>query len=102
QRVLLSISFPRLCQASGIAQQFEQRGIVECDDALVPHDSRVCMPVRSSKCDQFHLQVPSQRLLTLQRLEERLKVSFAKAARALAFNHLKKTVGRLTMGLEKI
>src|SRR5947209_8156173 len=34
------------------------------------------------------LQVPPQRLLTLQRLEQRLEISLAEAAAALALDHL--------------
>src|SRR5579884_2059068 len=85
---LIYQSLPRRCQPIGVTQQFQKARIVKLEDLVAADDARVGGVVGCSEGEQLHLQISSQFLLALQRLEEGLEVAFAEAARALALDDL--------------
>src|SRR5215211_7925689 len=68
--------------------------------------ARSARPGTSARPKRRSLQVPAQRLLALDRLEERLEVALAEAARAVALDHLEEqrrpVLRRLREDLEEV
>src|SRR2546421_8980259 len=92
-----------LRQAFRVAQQFKHRWIVESEYTLSKDNARVGGTIRSSERYEFHNYKFPRNSCSCSRASKRaLKFPSPKPRAPLRSMTSKKTVGRLTIGFEKI
>src|SRR5581483_9075290 len=92
----------RVLKPFRIAQEFQQRWILERDHHVVADNARVGCASAGAECRQFHQRFPLSACSRSSASNKALKLPSPNPFAPLRSITSKKTVGRFTTGLEKI